>query len=140
VAEEVGVVSAELLRKAAGRLRLRADRLPGAMADRPWRIVQTDSDSMDGVAACSDHDPEVDLAQACVGCWVMETGHEAAAAYVVLMHPPVALALADWLDQTAAEYDDFDLMAENLRHMPDSAESRRAPTMLARAILREDSP
>ena len=128
-------MSAELLRRAATRLREHAAQLPGAMADRPWRVVQTDSENMNGVAACSDevHLESEGASRACVACWDLLTPNWRAASYVALMHPPVALALAAWLERSApivASYvgTEWEAETENLA---------REPLAVARAILRE---
>jgi hypothetical protein len=126
-------VSADILRRAAALLRERGTRLPGAMADRPWRLILTDSESLDGVAACSHHCAED--ADCCDGCWPIETPHEFAAQYIAMMHPPVALALADWLDVTAQA------MADSHAADPDDPvelSDEDEAVALARAILRED--
>jgi hypothetical protein len=128
-------LAADLLRRAAARLRKRATRLPGAMADRPWRTVQSGSGNFDAVAACSDevHDQRPD--RACTACWDMVTPHEHAAAYVTLMHPPVALALANWLDWVAERW----RPASEVKHYPARADLQDHAAQVARAILREES-
>lgn len=125
-------MSAELLRRAASRLRGYGEMLPGAMADRPWRVVQSDSEDMAGVAACSDEvhaDPE-NAIRSCDACWDMLTPHWQAARYVALMHPPVALALADHLESLAPL---FAGLAD------DGVDDGHEAIRLARAILREES-
>lgn len=116
-------MTAELLRRAAGTLRKRVARLPEPWATRPWRQVQTDTESMDGIAVCAvDH---TDPYGAFDCCWSSEPiGHEAVASLAALMHPPVALALADWLDAEANHAEDW----------PDESEPAYA---VARGILRE---
>lgn len=92
---------AVLLRQAADILRTHANRLPEQWRTQPWRVVQTDTEHDDGIAACDqDHADDPRGAHDC--CWSSEsTGHRAVAAYAVLMRPPVALALADLLGETA---------------------------------------
>jgi hypothetical protein len=121
-------MSADLLRRAAKRLRGYGGMLPGALADRPWRVVQSDGENMDAVAACSDEvhaDPE-NASRACDACWDMVTPHWQAARYIALMHPPVALALADWLEDEA-----FICERERAVHL--------FANKVARAILREEA-
>jgi len=55
---------------------------------------------------------------------------EVDAAYIALMHPPVALALADWLDEQARG-EEYRLAEFGHRVVPDQGYA------LARAILRE---
>lgn len=124
-------MSADLLRRAAKALRVQAARLPEPWATRAWRSVQTDTESIDGIAACvNDHDDDPHGAFDC--CWSSESvGHEAVAALVVLMHPPVALALAEWLE----------LEANREAHYLAEFGYRVAPAQvaaLARAVLREE--
>lgn len=84
-------MSAELLRQAAELLRTRVQRLP--MGVHEWRAVPTDSESWDGLI--------IDGAEGDEG-WCIEAHHERVATYLEAVHPPVALALADWLE--AVEY------------------------------------
>lgn len=122
-------MSAETLRRAAKRLRGYATMLPGALADRPWRVVQSDSENMNGVAACSDHG-DVEPTRACDACWDMVTPHWQAARYVALMHPPVALFMADLLDEFA------DSVEQEGGIVQDSATA--GAVNVARAVLREE--
>lgn len=92
---------ADLLRRAAAKLREHAEKAwPGA-----WFSDEDTVYTVDGVR------------------WVADCSAAANAAnHIALMHPPVALALADWLDAEAHLY------APNV-----------AAFALARAILREPS-
>lgn len=104
-------MSAALLRRAAAKLREHAE----AASKGNWDESGTEL-------------------YAASGGWVGETSgaepeDEANARYVAMMHPPVALALADWLDDAAArtgipEYPSYGL--------PEKAMA------VARAVLREE--
>jgi hypothetical protein len=122
--------AAELLRRAAQTLRERAE---GAQHTTAWcpdyahvaiRHVQRNCD-LDVDFHCTVHGDR----RGC-GMFGMYDG-----AYIALMHPPVALALADWLEATAESveandaYDGFDL------HMIDDTYHGALTT--ARAVLRE---
>lgn len=128
-------MSADVLRRAAKVLREHAEHLPGAMADRPWRVVQSDSENMDGVAACSDEvhaDPE-GSSRACTACWDLVTPHWRAASYIALMHPPVALAVAAYLEASAPIVGSY----VGTQWEPHTERLAREPLAIARAILRE---
>jgi hypothetical protein len=94
-------MSAELLRRAAKVLREHTDRLPEPWRSQPWRVVQTDTENMDGLAACTNaHTDDPYGAFDC--CWSSEpVGHASVASLAALMHPPVALALASAFDRFA---------------------------------------
>lgn len=102
-------MSAELLRRAAAKLREHAERATLA----PWQAAEHEGEwSVDGDIKPADH------------AWLadMRFGEQQAdAEYIALMHPPVALALADWLDSEAQLY------APN-----------KVGFAVARAILREE--
>ena len=91
------------LRRAAKLLRERA----GNATPGPWTSSRTDAGARysalvaptkhpDRRGACWDYD------SAYGGCLVGESLVAADREYIALMHPPVALALADWLDDEAA--------------------------------------
>jgi hypothetical protein len=113
-------MSAALLRRAAKVLRERAE---GA-TDGPWTAA-TDDPEMCAVDAPSgralvdvllgDSDDRDEHPQA-----------DADAAYIALMHPPVAIALADWLQAETPWVDGGHVPVMALR--------------VARAILREEQP
>lgn len=100
-------MSADLLRRAALKLREHAQ---GAVMNgympAPWRTVLTDSESMTGFAGCAQLAPDEHAPNsACDDCTSIEAWTEPAAAYLALMHPPVALAVADLLDGYAEKFD-----------------------------------
>jgi len=69
----------------------------------PWRVVGTDSESLDGVASCPLHEGgEYD---ACDSCSVIETHSEWVALYVAALSPEIGRALADVLDDLAQSYE-----------------------------------
>lgn len=114
-----------ILRRAAKLLRERA----GNATPGPWTSSRTDAGARysalvaptkhpDRRGACWDYDP------AYGGCLVGESLVEADREYIALMHPPVALALADWLDDEAVRG----------LGRPDNL----AAYAVARAVLRED--
>ncbi len=108
-------MSAELLRRAAVKLREHAEKTPKA----PW------SASDDGLVW-----PD------CLGDPVAGSQELENAEYVALLHPPVALALADWLTYMAERWDDpcpFDCIHG------DRCGPRRHALTVARLILREAS-
>lgn len=87
---------AEELRAAATRLRVLADRAtPGPWAadhSVPYGHRVGGSDEADWVAWTGEHG---------------ESGSEADAAYIAAMHPVIALALANWLNETARNTEPF---------------------------------
>lgn len=90
-------MSADLLRRAAVKLREHAE----AATRGPW-LRAADHD----VARGQYHDNEVGFWDGPYAEQVTSTGDgdeaTADAAYIALMHPPVALALADWLEAVTA--------------------------------------
>lgn len=57
--------------------------------------------------------------------------------YIALMHPPVAAALAEWLEATAAEVDGFaNQFAGGEQREGDLTETDRAAVAVARVLLR----
>ena len=127
-------MSAELLRRAATKLREHADRAqPG-----PW-------------LRAADHQRATayEFPANAVGFWDGEYARQVTyqatgdgsdadndARYIALMHPPVALAVADWLDVTAANISDFANVA-GLERPGDLTETDEGAIAVARAILRE---
>jgi hypothetical protein len=106
-------MSADLLRRAAAKLRQHVEKAsPGPWTTDSWEIFsEAEAPHWLGETLSVDDEPL----------------SEANAAYIALMHPPVALAVAELLEVLATEQqtsNPFDLI---------SAES------LARAILREPS-
>ncbi len=91
-------MSADLLRRAAEKLRRAEGRLVMTWGS-PWRVVITDSESGTGVATCEDH--QLAPHDACDNCEHFETYYESVAEYCSVMHPPVALALADLMERAA---------------------------------------
>ncbi len=115
-------MSAELLRRAAQKLRKRA----GAATPGPWQAVQYGKGwGVDGNVRPADH------------AWVaeMKFGEERTdAEYIASMHPPVALALAGWLDFVAEHIE----VRSGQRAGPAYVERAYAhPVAVARAVLRE---
>lgn len=110
-------MSAELLRRAAETLRSSA----GLASEGPWQIGP-------------DADGEITLLGPDLGD--PDEHNPDDTCYVALVHPPVATALAAWLDATAEvadandASDGFDLDAVDDTH--------RAAVATARAILREE--
>lgn len=102
-------MSADLLRRAADKLRKDVAALPADWRERPWTPVLTDSESLTGVRTCDaphdgdeDDDDSTALADwACDRCEHFETYSEGLASYVCTMHPAVALPLADAMDAVA---------------------------------------
>lgn len=125
-------MSADLLRRAAAKLREHAN-ATNFGADG-WVVDLKDSEvtTTDGGMMIAD---------------TMElTGARPDASYIALMHPPVALALADWLDEgsrqvadaVAAWSRDTSYIDEHLGGVEAHAENMFAlPFRLAREILRE---
>jgi hypothetical protein len=117
-------VSADLLRRAAEKLREAVD--PDYVFVAPWTAVK-EVESLDGWTV---RDPEGPIAEGLPG---------PEAAYFALVHPPVALALADWLNQTADRID-----ALSGAYAPEAfdayiAKAYAVPNTLARAVLREST-
>jgi hypothetical protein len=123
-------VSAELLRRAAQFLRTRAE----AAAPGPWTAV----DPNEGSGApplwsvvndaflnpSDDNTAALDLE--------LHAGEQPDAYYVELMHPPVALALAAWLEAHADLWDRWPTTLAGTGNDPSPA-----ALALAQAILRE---
>ena len=119
-------MSADLLRRAAAKLRKDTAALPVVWHDRPWFPVFTDSKSLTGVRACrKTHTVDME-SDACDLCEYIETYAEGLAGFIALMHPAVALALAD--------------VFENLAGCMTTAGACRDQRLeaVAHAVLRED--
>jgi len=130
-------VSADILRRAAELLRERAqDATPG-----PWMHVDhgPPPSTFMGCGQVVTMGPDVtggDIAGPTGDCYP-RGGYSPFGdmAYVALMHPPVALALADWLDVTAqAMADSHAADPDDPVELSDEGEA----VAVARAILRED--
>lgn len=126
-------MSAELLRRAAKVLREHAETAPRgpwkqyggntARPGRPYPQLVTNDAAID-VATCHE------------GPQFAPT----VAPYVVLMHPPVALALAGLLTEVADHIDASAPLAESLGIEPHEVLNMSGPAIaVARAILREPS-
>jgi hypothetical protein len=119
-------VTAGLLREAAAVLRERA----AAVHPGPW----TQGANYGGVVAALQHDGrerclDEGERRAYGGCLIGESMDSSAQAYVALMHPPVAVAVADLLDAHSAVVDGLNGSCGCYQCQPLNA--------LARAVLRE---
>lgn len=123
-------MSAELLRRAAKTLRERAE----AASPGPW-IAASHTGRKDGIALVGRAEDRGTGRAIAVLAGVDVRQRHADAHYVELIHPPVALAMASWLDATAAvadandEHDGFDLSAVD--------DTWLAALDVAAAVLRE---
>lgn len=113
------------LREAVKVLRHVVGNLPDDMKTPVWRVVGTDSESMDGVI--------IDGTDGDDG-WLVETHHERVAAYVAAMRPAVASALILWLEDTIQILGSFGDLAGSLR-VDDLTPGDLAAIRTARAIL-----
>jgi hypothetical protein len=123
-------MSAELLRRAAVKLRAHAKNATPA----PWDSTGTEvwgtgytGDGRRFWVGSTLHDPSHD-----------GTVGDVESAYIALMHPPVALALADWLDANAEWMREAYTLTKGDDTDPIDA-CDQAAVAVARAILREDS-
>ena len=91
-------MSADRLREAAALLRERAGAAPGG----PWVYSET-GNIVDGPTGVEVRSHETGR-PVMTGAYDSHDGY--AAAYIAMMQPPVAMALADWLDH-AAEASDY---------------------------------
>lgn len=95
-------LAAVLFRRAASTLHAQVAAMPAPWGDRPWRVVQTDTESIDGLAVCDPHTHDDAPTSAFDCCWSTESlGHEAVAAYARTMQPAVGLSLARLLESHA---------------------------------------
>lgn len=125
-------MSVDLLRRAAKTLREHAEKAQHEhpwCPDYTWTAVRHVQRNCDLEVDCATHgDDRTD-------CWSfnMYDGR-----YVALMHPPVALALAQWLDITADNLEQFanELVGGEVRD-GDLTDVDRAAIATARAILRK---
>lgn len=120
-------MSADLLRRAAAKLRQHVEEAsPGPWTTDIWEIFsEAEAPHWLGETLSVDDEPL----------------SEANAAYIALMHPPVALALADLLDEHARGVD-ARIQAERHVGVPEGTiqdHEERFGLTLARAILREPS-
>lgn len=118
-------MSADILRRAAAALREHA----GTASPGPWRSVGgvVESQLPDGHGIVDGYNCETHPGRAA-----------ADADYIALLHPPVALALADWLDETANHITKFAAVAGLVR-ADDLTEVDNAALAAVRAILREET-
>ncbi len=119
-------MSADLLARAAAKLRGQVQDLSDLWRGNEWFPVFTDSESLTGVRTCSMGHTTDTLSDACDRCDDFETYSEPSAAYIALMHPPVALALAEVFESLAG------CMTVAGACRDDRLEA------VARAVLRED--
>lgn len=117
-------MSVELLRGAAAKLREHAE----AAQAGPWMTGETAPHLVNEVVYGQSTGWPGHITQACNVEYA--DGGMPNARYIALMHPPVALALADVLDGTAEEFDG--VPSPEL-----AAQMYAADIVLARAILRE---
>jgi hypothetical protein len=140
-------MSADLLRRAAKTLRQHATIATSSPPEEPWTAYRRDDptrhvvcvelrwldegDVMPGGYRVADMSLDAPAEGWPLGQAVVDSQ------YIALMHPPVALALAEWLEATAAYYDvAYDPLADPVEM--DGATV--AAIDLARAILREVAP
>jgi hypothetical protein len=114
---------ADLLHHASAKLREKAEAVPPWARAKPWQVVQTDSEYMDGVLIEGEPDGEFNTA--------IETHRESLAAYIATVHPGVGLLLADLLDALAKTYANTNVV--------EAAEWLREELAVARAILGDTS-
>ncbi len=89
-------MSAEVLREAAALMRERAER---ATTHTPWQLLGPDDDRAEPWTVASTH-PVGDRTYVC-----QDARH--AGEHIASWHPAVALAVADWLDETARRHDEI---------------------------------
>ncbi len=129
-------MSANLLRRAARTLRQRVQGLPVDWKER-WEVITTDSESLSGVAP--EHPGHTgDTHWPCDRCEHFETYREGLAAYVRLLDPLVADALAAWLDDAAKDAEARVVAELHVGMQPGDLVSPREElaVRLARAICR----
>ncbi len=88
-------MTAELLRKAAATLRMRAD----IATDGPWRVSAEGSEGSRIAPASGTKREQARFIANINGRIQPQDGSNAA--YIAMMHPGVGLALADWLEDAA---------------------------------------
>jgi hypothetical protein len=92
-------MSAEILREAAALMRERAE----AATEGPWRVGAEGSEGSRVNPRTGDKREDSRWIASVNGRVQPEDGHNAA--HIASWHPAVALAVADWLDATAADWD-----------------------------------
>jgi hypothetical protein len=128
-------VSADLLRRAAATLRERAGKAtPGPWSGDPTGTVCADDDLRPDPNGGEILPPEGP--QEVAECYRNERSGERGdnAAYIAMLHPPVALALADWLKTVAGIWVDD----RAVQHYSARRAVQDSAVKLARAVLRED--
>jgi hypothetical protein len=132
-------MSAELLRRAAKTLREHAEalELPPMTTATPWTVEAEEE------ADCTSVVAEVLNVTTVIAVDVFS---DECGAFIALMHPPVALALADWLEAQATDVEnavaawsrDTSYIDEHLGGVAAHTEDMFRPCLTtARAILRE---
>lgn len=125
-------MSADQLRRAAKVLREHAEAASRDMGTSAWKVAELTEQERENGQITPEGRPypqEITNDRAVLIAQCFEGGVPTFAPYIALMHPPVALALADWLDVIA---DDMERNAELPGVGWNQAEA------LARAILREE--
>lgn len=89
------MTDAELMREAARTLRERA----GAALPTPWEVVGGEGSEWNDQVVSPGRRPRVGVVETVADC---DTDEETAE-YIATMHPGLALAIADLLDDTASE-------------------------------------
>ena len=130
-------MSAETLRRAAKLLRERAEAVPPA----PWEVTNPNEGTeylpLWEVTNDEFNNP-TDGDSPGLGV-VIDTGGREEADYIALMHPPVALALAEWLEAAAVALDaNYGAEADLLAEIDDDQTAQHA-VIVARAVLRGES-
>lgn len=98
-----GIVTADLLREAAAKMRERAE----AATPGPWHVCEGDEhegDWADERVSGPGHEPIAALDSADYESDPDEPSAENDAVHIASWHPAVALAVADWLDRAADLY------------------------------------
>lgn len=134
-------MSADLLRRAAKTLRGHAE----AATAGPWNASAVDSpDAVVTSAVYSFAHPTGTPESEVIGAsrkargGGIRTGRDAR--YIALVHPPVALALAAWLEETAREIESHaENFTEGVERFDDLTSVDEVAHQVARAILREES-
>ncbi len=119
------------LRRAASKLRQYAGH--ASIAGPAWKLgPNTDDASYESFVYATGNSHHAGVADIVEGT---DAGH-----YIALMHPPVALALADWLDLQAQAEEGRVEQEKVMRCQPGALITHRDEMAyaLARAVLRED--